>query len=92
MRFIYETGFALITTNKGYNRRLFMSVTIRKIAKDLKIAVSTVSKALSNSHEISEETKRKVFEYARQLDYVPNAYAGSLKNRKTRSERWFSTA
>jgi LacI family transcriptional regulator len=62
-----------------------MSVTIRKIAKDLKIAVSTVSKALSDSHEISEETKRKVFEYARQLDYVPNAYAGSLKNRKTRN-------
>ncbi|HEY8936894.1 MAG TPA: LacI family DNA-binding transcriptional regulator [Cyclobacteriaceae bacterium] len=62
-----------------------MSVTIRKIAKDLKIAVSTVSKALSDSHEISEETKRKVFEYARKLDYVPNAYAGSLKNRKTKN-------
>jgi LacI family transcriptional regulator len=62
-----------------------MSITIKKIAKDLKIAVSTVSKALSGSHEISEETRRKVFDYAKKLNYVPNAYAGSLKNRKTRN-------
>ncbi|HEY3430304.1 MAG TPA: LacI family DNA-binding transcriptional regulator [Cyclobacteriaceae bacterium] len=60
-----------------------MSTTIRKIAKDLNIAVSTVSKALRDSHEISEETKRMVLDYARKLDYKPNPYAGSLKNRKT---------
>lgn len=62
-----------------------MSITIRKIAKDLKIAVSTVSKALRDSHEISEETKQKVFDYARKLDYIPNPYAGSLKNKKTKN-------
>lgn len=62
-----------------------MGITIRKIAKDLKLAVSTVSKALRDSHEISEETKRLVFEHARKLQYVPNPYAGSLKNRTTRN-------
>ena len=60
-----------------------MRVTIRKIAKDLRLAVSTVSKALRDSHEISKETKRRVFAYAEKLDYVPNHYASSLKNRKT---------
>jgi len=60
-----------------------MSVTIKKIAKDLKLAVSTVSKALRDSHEISFETKKRVFDYAQKLDYVPNLYASSLKKRKT---------
>lgn len=62
-----------------------MSITISRIAKDLKIAVSTVSKALSDSHEISEETKHKVQQYARKLNYKPNPYAGSLKNGKTKN-------
>ena len=56
-----------------------MSVTIKKIAKDLNLAVSTVSKALRDSHEISTETKARVFEYAAKLDYIPNPYASSLK-------------
>jgi len=60
-----------------------MSITIRKIAKDLQLAVSTVSKALSDSYEISAETKRRVLEYAEKLDYVPNLYASSLKQRKS---------
>lgn len=60
-----------------------MSVTIREIAKDLQLAVSTVSKALRGSHEISDETRKRVFAYAEKVDYVPNLYASSLKNRRT---------
>jgi LacI family transcriptional regulator len=60
-----------------------MTITIKKIADDLKLAVSTVSKALRDSHEISEETKKRVLEYASELDYIPNPYASSLKKRKT---------
>jgi LacI family transcriptional regulator len=62
-----------------------MNITIRKIAKDLRIAVSTVSKAFNDSHEISEETKQKILEYAASVNYIPNPYAGSLKNRKTKN-------
>ena len=69
---------------RTFGKRI-MGTTIRKIAKDLNIAVSTVSKALRDSHEISEETKRMVLDYARKLDYKPNPYAGSLKNRKTQN-------
>lgn len=60
-----------------------MGITIKKIAADLNLAVSTVSKALRDSHEISPETKARVFEYASQLDYVPNPYASSLKRRRS---------
>src|SRR3954467_13927754 len=63
--------------------RSYMSVTIKKIANDLNLAVSTVSKALRDSHEISPETKKKVFEYAEKLNYLPNPYASSLKRRRT---------
>jgi len=62
-----------------------MPITIRKIAKDLNLAVSTVSKALSDSYEISDETKRMVLKYAQEHQYVPSAYAGSLKNRRSKN-------
>jgi LacI family transcriptional regulator len=60
-----------------------MSITIKKIAADLQLAVSTVSKALRDSHEISSETKARVFEYAARMDYTPNPYASSLKGRRS---------
>ncbi|MCD9018140.1 LacI family DNA-binding transcriptional regulator [Parachryseolinea silvisoli] len=60
-----------------------MGVTIKKIAADLNLAVSTVSKALRDSYEISPETKMRVFEYAARLNYVPNLYASSLKRRRS---------
>ncbi|HEY0743889.1 MAG TPA: LacI family DNA-binding transcriptional regulator [Chryseosolibacter sp.] len=56
-----------------------MGITIKQIAADLNLAVSTVSKALGDSYEISPETKARVFEYAAKMDYKPNPYASSLK-------------
>ena len=62
-----------------------MGVTIKQIAADLKLAVSTVSKALCDSHEISAGTKARVFEYAAKMHYTPNPYASSLKRRRTQN-------
>ena len=58
-------------------------MTIKKIAKDLNLAVSTVSKALRDSYEISKDTKTRVFEYAAKVNYRPNPYASSLKMRRS---------
>jgi len=58
-------------------------MNIKTLAGQLGISVSTVSKALNDSHEISAETKKKVLELATQLNYTPNAYAGSLRNKKS---------
>jgi LacI family transcriptional regulator len=60
-----------------------MGVTIKQIAADLKIAVSTVSKALNDSHEISQDTKTRILEYAAKMDYTPNPYASSLKGKRS---------
>jgi LacI family transcriptional regulator len=73
----------LFTKPVSHTHLISMGITIKKIADDLKLAVSTVSKALGDSHEISAETKKRVLDYARKLDYVPNTYASSLKKRKT---------
>lgn len=58
-------------------------VTIKDIARELKISASTVSRALKNHPDISVETKRAVNELAKKLNYQPNAVALSLKQRKS---------
>ena len=60
-------------------------VTLKQIAKELDVSISTVSKALRNSPEISEDTKEKVQAFAKLYNYKPNNIALSLKNRKTRT-------
>ena len=58
-------------------------VTIKDLARELKISASTVSRALKNHPDISEETKRAVHELAEKLNYQPNAGALSLKQRRS---------
>lgn len=59
--------------------------TLKQIAKDLGVSVSTVSKALNDSPEISEPTKIKIQEFAKLKNYKPNITALNLKNRSTRT-------
>ena len=60
-------------------------VTLKQIAKELDVSISTVSKSLKNSSEISEETRQKVQAFAKFYNYKPNNIALSLKNRKTKT-------
>ncbi|MEY8850100.1 LacI family DNA-binding transcriptional regulator [Psychroserpens sp. XS_ASV72] len=60
-------------------------VTLKQIAKELDVSISTVSKALRNSIEISEDTRQKVQAFAKLYNYRPNNIALSLKNRKTKT-------
>lgn len=59
--------------------------TLKQIAKELGVSVSTVSKALNGSPEISEPTKKRVQEYAKLKNYKPNVIGLSLKNRRTKT-------
>ena len=63
----------------------FEAVTIKDIAKALKLSTSTVSRALRDSYEISAETKRLVIDYAEKINYRPNPIALSLKEKRSRS-------
>jgi LacI family transcriptional regulator len=58
-------------------------VTIKDIAKALKISPSTVSRALKDHPDISTETKRAVNDLAKKLNYRPNAVALSLKQSRS---------
>lgn len=59
------------------------NTNIRGLAKELKLSIGTVSKALRDSYEISEETKQKVFALAKKRNYIPNPYASSLRRKKS---------
>jgi len=61
------------------------NINIKELARELKLSVSTISKALHDSHEISDKTKRLVLETAARLNYVPNPYASSLRGRKSKN-------
>ena len=53
--------------------------SISDIAKELNLAVSTVSRALSNHSRISEATRKRVWKLAEQLNYQPNHLAAALR-------------
>ncbi|UOY06131.1 LacI family transcriptional regulator [Muricauda sp. SCSIO 64092] len=59
--------------------------TIKDMAKVLQVSPSTISRALSDSPEISSKTKERVREMAKTLGYVPNHYARSLKSKTTKT-------
>lgn len=54
-------------------------ITIKDIARELNISPSTVSRALKNHPDISQETKDAVHHYAKENHYKPNALALSLR-------------
>jgi len=61
------------------------SVTIKEIARQLNVSKSTVSRALRDSSEISEETKKRVIDLAESLQYSPNPIALSLLKNRTQT-------
>lgn len=58
-------------------------VTLKHLAEQLNVSISTVSKALHDSEEISPDTIERVKALAKHLNYKPNKVAISLKNSKT---------
>ena len=58
-------------------------MTLKNLAKELKVSISTVSKALRDSPEISTETIEKVKDLAKKYNYRPNKIALSLKSNRT---------
>jgi LacI family transcriptional regulator len=61
------------------------NVDLKHLAKELGLAVSTVSRALRDSHEISQKTKDRVRALANKLGFQPNPHASSLRKSKSRT-------
>lgn len=60
-----------------------MAVGLKEIAKQLKVSVMTVSRAINNHPEISAKTRQRVLREARRLNYRPNQLARALVTRKS---------
>ncbi len=58
-------------------------ITLKKIAASLNVSISTVSKALKDSHEISDLTKKRILDYVNEVGYRPNNLAVSLQRQRT---------
>ena len=56
-----------------------MATTIKDIAKALGISHSTVSRALTGSKNVNEKTKEEILKAVKELNYIPNMSARSLK-------------
>ncbi|AUC81190.1 LacI family DNA-binding transcriptional regulator [Lacinutrix sp. Bg11-31] len=60
-------------------------ITLKNIANHLNVSISTVSKALNDSDEISKPTADAIKAYAKEKNYAPNFNALSLKNQRTKT-------
>ena len=58
-------------------------VSIKDVAKKCGVSVATVSKALNDCSDISQATKKKVRDVAKELGYFPNSQAKALKTSRT---------
>jgi LacI family transcriptional regulator len=58
-------------------------VSIKDVAKEAGVAISTVSKVLNNYPNVSEDTKAKVMEVVNRLGFVPNTVAATLSSKNS---------
>ncbi|WP_185153827.1 LacI family DNA-binding transcriptional regulator [Dysgonomonas sp. 520] len=58
------------------------TATIKDIALALGVSVATVSRALTNKHDVSEQMREKVLDMAKKLHYKPNIHARNLLKNK----------
>ena len=59
--------------------------TIADVARQAGVAPSTVSHALSGKRPVAAATRERIITAARELGYEPNATAGNLRVRRTRT-------
>lgn len=61
-----------------------MKITLKQIAAELGVNVSTVSRALNGKPGVSEELREKIIEFAKKKGYLPDLAAVGLRKGKTK--------
>jgi len=61
------------------------NINIKKMAKELNISTSTISRAFNGSPDINKDTKEKILAFAREHNFLPNHYASNLRDKKSRT-------
>ncbi|MCE3202251.1 LacI family DNA-binding transcriptional regulator [Paenibacillus sonchi] len=67
-------------------------ITIRDVAREAGVSISTVSNALNDVDVLNPETKLHVLKVAQRLNYVPNLNGKQLKSGKTMMLGFFTTS
>lgn len=67
-------------------------VTIKDVAREAGVSISTVSNALNDVDVLNPETKSHVLDVAKRLNYVPNLNGKQLKSGKTNMLGFFTTS
>ncbi|RDE07998.1 LacI family DNA-binding transcriptional regulator [Pelagibacterium lacus] len=67
------------------------NVTIKDLATELGLSITTISRALNGYADVGEKTRKKVVEAARRLGYMPNRNAQRLVTRRTHSIGWIQS-
>lgn len=60
-------------------------VTLKQIAEELGISITTVSKALKEYPDVSKKTRKLVRETAAMLNYKPNSFAVNLRTKESKT-------
>ena len=59
-----------------------MSVTIRDVAKQLNLSITTVSRGLDGYDDVAEETRQRIVAAAKELGYAPSHTARQLRRQR----------
>lgn len=74
-----DCGKSLIFVRETFETMNKPQITIKDIAKALHVSPSTVSRALKDNPDISQETRDLIHAYAREHHYKPNSLAVNLR-------------
>jgi len=61
------------------------NITLKEIAAQLGISITTASKALKGYSDVSKKTKNAVIELAQKLNYTPNSFAVNLRTKESKT-------
>ncbi|HEY1023635.1 MAG TPA: LacI family DNA-binding transcriptional regulator [Sphingobacteriaceae bacterium] len=61
------------------------TINIKKLAEELNLSTSTVSRAFRGNSDINKETKERILLRARELNYQPNHHASNLREQKSKT-------
>lgn len=61
------------------------NTTLKEIADQLGISITTVSKSLKGYSDVSEKTKKAVIDLAQKLHYTPNSFAVNLRTKESKT-------
>ena len=64
------------------------NITIKDLAAELGLSITTISRALNGYPDVGEKTRRRVSEVAQKLGYRPNRNAQRLVTQRTHNIAW----